>query len=1572
MDELIEEGFWASDPHNPGAYVWWTQENDGEYYHQDSLGTFWAWSETDAWNAVLWSSPEEAQPVVEAYAAYEEKMRSFQDSRRAAAAKNASRGFYPKGKFKGKSSFGGLRKGKGKGFGGRPSFSSSPPSVSPVLAVSGGKPGSPSYTGCFICGDKSHDFRSCPRRSKTGKGSGSGGKVFMIDSMDAHEVNDGGQVEETFVCHPWSSPANPLSILTVGTITSPEQDGVGVLDTGATETVAGLGALERIMFRRKEAGCSLDDFQVVDLPNKWFRFGNGMVQKSESMILLPQRLGAHQLSLGIYTLEAEGVPVLVGIRTLSRLGALLDCSRSALVLTAIDASLLIPLRKSSSGHLLMDLSHDWLTDGSKILFTSETSDRSQYGVPAAPSCFMVENEELPSSSPLPLSALSVESFLHEHELSQLHQLHGEHAEEFLSSCFAVRFSSPSSTCLNENACLTDLQAQRQEMSLRALTLLAASSVAILTPSSNGPAGIESSGVFGQVVFGDQAEEESRSAAGRALRHFEDGAGRSSGPPHTWTAMHGSPHSGGSLQGLGDGLQRPCQMDGMQCLSSAPGVHPCIRGHGSAPSGRSSPRGHQEAGGRVGGESTRQSLAEEPSHWFGRRREVCAGDTFHQRDGVHSHLGSSAFSHGCGGAFSSARPKDQEGGASSGGSGVPGGSTARRIVVASSDLSEHSGTIPVTSNVDIGGDFEEKNMNETFAATANVPVNSNTKHSKDVRFLKNAQVPPNVQVPDNAFLSVNDRVKAQKETFEEPFYQDAFEPMEEDLCRLTPKEMTFMTEAVGELMNECDSVLVANGGLSYMEHWDVLELCCSPGSELTEAVLRAGGRGGRAGLHNGCDLTKQSGVDATLELLRLHRPRWIWVSFPCGPTSMVQALNERTEAGRQKSLYRKRHARKVLRGGLQVLHEHLKNDGEIGWEWPRYNRAWRLPEVEGFWAFLKDKGMAHETLGDGCMLGLTSEQGPVKKPWRFMCTREGALADLGRLCDGSHHHVPCLGSNARKSAFYTPQLCHLAAKGMLKHSMLVGGIQEEEDPDTSVLSKLTPQELQHLMETVRKLHRLCGHPNRRAMLKLLRARGASDELKAAASQLVCPDCVESQTATPLARVTLEREEFIWKTLQMDSFHFRHAHTVHHFLLLLDEASSFAVVKEIMNHPEDQSENISTAEVIETLEESWRQIFGFPSKIRCDAEGAFRGTDLARWCAERGVELLHTPAEHHSSTGAVEKAIGELRHKMETFLRHEPGDPKRAAFAMVSAHNHVTRVGGYAPSQWAFGRADLPDKNVAISCTEGIAGHAMAENLRLRQEAEHLHNKLTAASRISRAQNTRSRPVKQFIPGDTVFYQRHKTPKQAPANADVDVPRMRIARWFGPARVLACETRATTSSRSPSTTVWLVAGGRLLKTHCDQVRHASETELLIANASQTVAMPWTFNMVSNTLNKGAFEDLTASRAERFEHKRRQTFRPSRTPKKLRTDDDQGDPSESEAMGSDSSEELIPDASMAPGLGPDDSEELDVDRLLNDPSYLPLHPLEPPGEPPGSSKRPERSMKWMIVLIMPSSLRCIRVRT
>ena len=199
---MSDDGFWGADPSNPGAYLWWNLEADGEYYHCDSHGTFWSWSEADVWNDVLWSTPEESKPIVEAFAAYEEKMRSFQESRRASAAKNASRGFFPKGKFKGKSMFG-KKGGKGKGFGTRFASSSTSSSSPSVMAVQGGgKPGSPGYQGCFICGAKDHDYRSCPRRSRPG---GKGGKVFMVAEEE--------ELMETFVCHPLSHPERPLEIM---------------------------------------------------------------------------------------------------------------------------------------------------------------------------------------------------------------------------------------------------------------------------------------------------------------------------------------------------------------------------------------------------------------------------------------------------------------------------------------------------------------------------------------------------------------------------------------------------------------------------------------------------------------------------------------------------------------------------------------------------------------------------------------------------------------------------------------------------------------------------------------------------------------------------------------------------------------------------------------------------------------------------------------------------------------------------------------------------------------------------------------------------------------------------------------------------------------------------------------------------------------------------------------------------------------------------------------------------------------------------------------------------------------
>jgi len=169
-----------------------------------------------------------------------------------------------------------------------------------------------------------------------------------------------------------SPPSNPSSWVTlVANVDHPEEMGFGVIGTGATESVASLEALEKILNRRSLKFGTKEGFKVIKGPNKTFKFGNGLSQSAESFILLPQTLGDMTVSLGLFTIDASGVPVLIGIRSLEKLGAIIDCTRGALVLKAVDAALLVPLARSKSGHLLLNLCDNWLDGSSKIMFCGQ-------------------------------------------------------------------------------------------------------------------------------------------------------------------------------------------------------------------------------------------------------------------------------------------------------------------------------------------------------------------------------------------------------------------------------------------------------------------------------------------------------------------------------------------------------------------------------------------------------------------------------------------------------------------------------------------------------------------------------------------------------------------------------------------------------------------------------------------------------------------------------------------------------------------------------------------------------------------------------------------------------------------------------------------------------------------------------------------------------------------------------------------------------------------------------------------------------------------------------------------------
>ena len=111
-----------------------------------------------------------------------------------------------------------------------------------------------------------------------------------------------------------------------------------------------------------------DKIKVLPEGKKPLRFGNGSVQGSESFILLPQQVGSRRILLGIYTLMAERAPILMGVKTLTKLGAIIDVQGGWLILTRVNPDIQIPLYRNRSGHLVVNLTQDWMAQGQHLDF----------------------------------------------------------------------------------------------------------------------------------------------------------------------------------------------------------------------------------------------------------------------------------------------------------------------------------------------------------------------------------------------------------------------------------------------------------------------------------------------------------------------------------------------------------------------------------------------------------------------------------------------------------------------------------------------------------------------------------------------------------------------------------------------------------------------------------------------------------------------------------------------------------------------------------------------------------------------------------------------------------------------------------------------------------------------------------------------------------------------------------------------------------------------------------------------------------------------------------------------------
>ena len=139
----------------------------------------------------------------------------------------------------------------------------------------------------------------------------------------------------------------PLSTLWSVTLTSAK----AIVDTGATQTAGGskaVWALVDFMSGRKKHFDWRIDYQ--DRP--WFHFGDGGWLQALYKVHLQTALG----DIGIFVLDADRVPILIGSDLLESWGILISYMRNTAVFETLEGNPQVAPERSAGGHRLLDLS----------------------------------------------------------------------------------------------------------------------------------------------------------------------------------------------------------------------------------------------------------------------------------------------------------------------------------------------------------------------------------------------------------------------------------------------------------------------------------------------------------------------------------------------------------------------------------------------------------------------------------------------------------------------------------------------------------------------------------------------------------------------------------------------------------------------------------------------------------------------------------------------------------------------------------------------------------------------------------------------------------------------------------------------------------------------------------------------------------------------------------------------------------------------------------------------------------------------------------------------------------------
>ena len=691
---------------------------------------------------------------------------------------------------------------------------------------------------------------------------------------------------------------------------------------------------------------------------------------------------------------------------------------------------------------------------------------------------------------------------------------------------------------------------------------------------------------------------------------------------------------------------------------------------------------------------------------------------------------------------------------------------------------------------------------------------------------------------------------------------------------------------------------------------LMEVACGPDSLLSSMMQEITGRkhtAQRFALWNQHDLRNSDGVKSVLTSIDRLEPSHVWLAPECGPYSVMQNINQRTDQQIENLELKRRDALKQYVGCAIIFQYCIQKGIHVTWELSQTCQAWRLP-------LLQKLAAKYEPLFAvirGCQVNLRDDKSRfIKKGWRIMTTHTlmAERMNLPCTCDHRTPHVACEGSLTRKTAYYTKEFAkrvceailhdttrqqlHDEFQGLSKNHGMFGsgtvcvckdGRQHGSEIQCGHCTEETMGRV-HKRQTIREgltaesksssspkdwnpeevrrrlylLHAATGHGSKRHLVQVLKTKGVHPKILEMAESFECPVCRERQRPQPRNLSSLEPVPQKFEVVSADVGHWINPKTKekHQFVMFVDEGSRFRVARFVLK---GKHQHVSASLFISTFRECWTQYFGYPRTLRLDPDGAFRSLELSDFCDQQQIFLDLIPGEAHWKLGTCERSIQATKTILEKVIDDQPElDSAEALAEAIRVQNMRETVRGYSPMQHVLGLA--PDELGRFFPTaNGNSPDLRVEDVSQRFEGEH-RSRLAAEKallewnsreRITRAINSRHRTRLDFEAGELVYiWRKQLTGKDAEQN------KIGQGRFVGPARILAVEQkREDDGTLVRGSSVWLVRGRRLIKCCPEQLRRASEREIILDSIHRPEGeTPWTFPKVVEELGGHDYDDMT----------------------------------------------------------------------------------------------------------------------